>query len=158
MPLIGFALAGDQFDNLLKARERGFGIIFTRDEFTADVLLAAVQEVWSNPSCVDNRAPQPLFDPPRRYEAHAQTVSAAIRDTPRTPTQQAADWVEYAARHNGATFNVLPTFGMPWWRRANVDVYAVLAGVVLLTAYALLWRLPRWIWRRVTHGPRPKTD
>ena len=80
-----------------------------------------------------------------RYKAHAAHVSAAIRDTRRTPVQQAADWVEYAMDHDGAAFNVLPTFGLPWWVRANLDVGAFLAGIALLAAYVLLWRLPRWL-------------
>ena len=50
VPLIGFALAADQFENMLKVPERGFGIIFSRDDFTTEALLAAVADIWSNSS------------------------------------------------------------------------------------------------------------
>ena len=52
VPVIGFPLFGDQFENLLRVQERGFGIIVNRDLFTAESLAAAVREIFQNPSFV----------------------------------------------------------------------------------------------------------
>ena len=92
---------------------------------------------------------------PPRYRQNAQRVSRAIQDTKRTPTEETADWIEYAIKHDGAKFNIIPTHGMPWWKLANVDVYAFLAAVGATAAYVLLLVLPRAVYRALCK-PKPK--
>ena len=70
--------------------------------------------------------------------------------------------MEYAIKHDGASFNVIPTYGVPWWKLANLDVYALLAAVVLLVLYLLVIVLPRFVFRKLfgrkTSGSDKKTN
>jgi hypothetical protein len=85
---------------------------------------------------------------PHSYHDRATAISSAIQNTPRTPAQEAADWVEYAIKHDGALFNVLPTYHIPAWKQASLDVYALLAAIVLTLLYVVVIALPRALYRR----------
>jgi glucuronosyltransferase len=50
VPLIGFPLFADQFDNLVRVQERGYGVIMDRDTFSPEVLAESVQHVLTTPS------------------------------------------------------------------------------------------------------------
>jgi hypothetical protein len=119
VPLVGFPLFGDQFENLIRAKERGFAIIVDRDHFNPEALRDAVDEVVKNPS----------------YKENALRVSKIVRDSRVSPTVECADWVEYAIRHDGALFNVIPNFDMAFWERYNYDVALVLLAAALIPVF-----------------------
>ena len=58
-----------------------------------------------------------------------------MRDVRRTPTQETADWVEYAIKHDGALFNQVAAVHLGWVQRNLLDVYAFLGAVVVLILY-----------------------
>jgi hypothetical protein len=98
------------------------GITVNRDTFTDESLAATIQEVFENPT----------------YLSVARKVSAAIQDTKRTPTQECADWIEFAANHDNAMFLQVPALYMNWFSRNNVDVYAFLLAFNALLGFLIL--------------------
>ena len=94
-----------------------------------------------------------------RIRASARKVQAIVRDAARTPLQEAADWIEYAIRHDGADFLRLPV--MPWYQSYCLDVGALLAAVLLLVIWGLV-RLARFLAcaavRKVTGQPTRSKD
>ena len=69
-----------------------------------------------------------------------------MRDSHTPPTKECADWVEYALRHDGALFNVIPSNDFAWWQLANLDVLAFLIGSLWLVLYLLI-KIAKWIFR-----------
>jgi 2-hydroxyacylsphingosine 1-beta-galactosyltransferase len=126
VPMVGFPLFADQFENLIRVRDRGFGVIVDRDDFSPETLSAAVTDVFTS----------------SKYLENAQKIKKIVRDSPEA-TPECADWVEFAMRQDGALFNVVPN-DLEWWQLANLDVFAFLLGfvaVIVLVVFAILRKL-----------------
>ena len=63
-----------------------------------------------------------------RYRETAKRLSKVLQDQNRTSVEQAADWIEYGLRHNGARFNSMPFFTIPWYIYYGIDVVLVFAA------------------------------
>jgi len=133
IPVVGFPLFGDQFENLIRVRERGYGIILDRDEFSPESLASSIHEVVHNPV----------------YRQNAKRISKIVRDAKTAPTKECADWIEYALRHDGALFNVLPAYSQPFWVYYNLDVFALLSLVAATVLYVVVVAVPRKLFRLV---------
>lgn len=74
-----------------------------------------------------------------------QLMSQQFRDQPRRPLETAIYWIEYVARYQGAP--QLQSAGrlLSCWAACNVDVYAVLA-LVLVAVTMLVQRMVRFVW------------
>ena len=73
-----------------------------------------------------------------------------MRDVRRTPTQETADWVEYAMKHDGALFNQVAAVHLGWVQRNLLDVYAFLGAAIILILYVgriVLTRTARFVRR-----------
>ena len=75
------------------------GVTVDAKTFTPDSLAGDINKVLSTPSFADSAA----------------KVSRVVKDTPRKPTELAADWIEYAIRHDGAMFHQIEGLQQSWY-------------------------------------------
>ena len=55
-----------------------------------------------------------------------------MRDQPQNPLERAVYWTEFNLRHKGAKHLRLGSRYLAWYERAMIDVYGIIAAVVLL--------------------------
>uniref|UniRef100_A0A8D3BS39 UDP-glucuronosyltransferase n=1 Tax=Scophthalmus maximus TaxID=52904 RepID=A0A8D3BS39_SCOMX len=122
IPVVGLPLFFDQYDNLLRLKERGGAKILTLATVEKDNFLETVQEVLNEPS----------------YRANMQRLSRLHRDQPITPLDKALFWIEFVMRHKGAAHLRTESYRLPWYSYHSVDVVLFLAGAVLLVLLFIL--------------------
>ena len=74
------------------------GVTVDSKKFTPDSLVDDINKVLNTPSFAES----------------ASKVSRVVKDTPRKPTELAADWIEYAIRHDGAMFHQIEGLQQSW--------------------------------------------
>ncbi|XP_036950301.1 UDP-glucuronosyltransferase 2C1-like [Acanthopagrus latus] len=117
VPVVGLPLFFDQYDNLLRLKERGGAKILSIATVDKDDnFLKAIQEVLNEPS----------------YRMNMQRLSRLHRDTPMKPMDTALFWIEFVMRHKGAAHLRTESYRLPWYSYHSVDVVLFLAGAVLL--------------------------
>ena len=127
VPVVGLPFFFDQYDNLLRLKERGGAKILTLNAVDKDDnFLKAIQEVLNEPS----------------YRMNMQRLSRLHRDTPMKPLDTAIFWIEFVMRHKGAAHLRTESYRLPWYSYHSVDVILFLVGVVLiiLATFAALIR------------------
>jgi len=126
VPLIGVPMLGDQWDNIARLEYRGMAEKIESLDFTSEGLLEIINKVVQTPS----------------YTENAVRVSKMIQDSPKTPTELAADWIEYGIRHDNAEFFTIPMIQSPWYVRTGFDVIAtltiVLGTVLVIIPYTIV--------------------
>nr|CAD7458604.1 unnamed protein product [Timema tahoe] len=161
VPILGVPFFADQYTNINKAKDHGFGEKVDFATFTTEILLAKIQKILQN-SRVGERAglstEKVVSDcsyqidniilykmkfslPCSSYKENAERISRLFKDQPETPLQKAIFWTEYVLRNNGAHHLRSSSADMPWYQYLLLDVIAVLGtGVilVLLLLYKLL--------------------
>ncbi|TDH17275.1 hypothetical protein EPR50_G00007090 [Perca flavescens] len=129
VPVVGLPLFFDQYDNLLRLKERGAATLLTINTVDkGNNFLEAIQEVLNEPS----------------YRMNMQRLSRLHRDQPITPLENAIFWIEFVMRHKGAAHLKAESYRMPWYSYHSVDVVLFLAGAVLLvlsTIFIFIWCL-----------------
>ncbi|XP_038557751.1 UDP-glucuronosyltransferase 2C1-like [Micropterus salmoides] len=122
VPVVGLPLFFDQYDNLLRLKERGAAKLLTINTLDKDDnFLKAIQEVLNEPS----------------YKMNMQRLSRLHRDQPLKPLDTALFWIEFVIRHKGAAHLKAESYRLPWYYYHSVDVFLFLAGVVLLVLLAI---------------------
>uniref|UniRef100_A0A673BRU6 UDP-glucuronosyltransferase n=1 Tax=Sphaeramia orbicularis TaxID=375764 RepID=A0A673BRU6_9TELE len=117
VPVVGIPLFFDQYDNLMRLKERGGAQILTLSTMDKDNnFLKAVEEVLNDPS----------------YRMNMQRLSRLHRDQPMKPLDNALFWMEFVMRHKGAAHLRTESYRMPWYSYYSVDVGLFLFGVFLL--------------------------
>ncbi|KAG7242535.1 hypothetical protein INR49_020248, partial [Caranx melampygus] len=117
VPVVGLPLFFDQYDNLLRLKERGGGQILTLQTVDKDNnFLNAIQEVLNEPS----------------YRMNMQRLSRLHRDKPMQPLDTALFWIEFVMRHKGAAHLRTESYKLPWYSYHSVDVILFLLTVALL--------------------------
>ncbi|XP_036951299.1 UDP-glucuronosyltransferase 2C1-like isoform X2 [Acanthopagrus latus] len=123
VPVVGLPLFFDQYDNLLRLKERGGAKILSITTVDKDDnFLKAIQEVLNEPS----------------YRMNMQRLSRLHRDTPMKPIDSALFWIEFVMRHKGAAHLRPASYRLPWYSYHSVDVVLFLAGAVLLVLCTIL--------------------
>ncbi|XP_060895371.1 UDP-glucuronosyltransferase 2C1-like [Labrus mixtus] len=126
VPVVGLPLFFDQYDNLLRLKERGGAeILSIQTVDKEDNFLKTIQEVLNEPS----------------YRMNMQRLSRLHRDTPIKPLDNALFWIGFVIRHKGAAHLKAQSLQMPWYSYHSVDVFVFLAGallLVLLTVFMLM--------------------
>ncbi|KAM4596796.1 UDP-glucuronosyltransferase 2C1-like [Fundulus diaphanus] len=141
VPVVGFPLVFDQYDNLLRLQEKGGAKILTLNLMeSGDYFLNALQEVLNEPS----------------YRLNMQRLSSLHRDQPMKPIDTALFWIEYVMRHKGAAHLKAQSYRMPWYVYHSVDVALFLTGAVLLMLLAAVMFI-RCLWKSVC-GRKVKSD
>ncbi|KAG7269981.1 hypothetical protein CRUP_021836 [Coryphaenoides rupestris] len=114
VPVLGIPLFFDQFDNLLRLRERGAGTILNLVDVNSHSFEQGLQEVLHNDS----------------YRHNMQRLSRLHRDQPIPPLDQAMYWTEYVMRHKGAAHLRTEAYRMPWYAYYSVDVLVTLLAAL----------------------------
>nr|CAD7201415.1 unnamed protein product [Timema douglasi] len=143
VPILGVPFFADQYTNINKAKDHGFGEKVDFATLTTEILLANIQKILQNSSRMfENLSLKlKLSLPCSSYKENAKRISQLYKDQPETPLQRAIFWTEYVLRNNGAHHLRSSSADMPWYQYLLLDVIAVLAtGVilVLLLLYKLL--------------------
>ncbi|KAJ8681570.1 hypothetical protein QAD02_017362 [Eretmocerus hayati] len=115
IPMIGFPLFGDQHFNLDSYVRKNIAIKLDRHNITEPVFTRAVFDILNDPT----------------YKRSAQSVGDKFKDTPMTPMDTAAFWVEYIARHGKDALRA-PIVDLPWWQASLLDVYGFIVAVILI--------------------------
>ncbi|XP_069030555.1 UDP-glucuronosyltransferase 2A1-like [Embiotoca jacksoni] len=107
VPVVGVPVFFDQYDNLLRLKERGAAKLLTLATVDKDDnFLNAIKEVLNEPS----------------YRMNMQRLSRLHRDQPITPMDNAVFWIEFVMRHKGAAHLRSESFRLPWYSYYSVDV------------------------------------
>ncbi|MBN3308931.1 UDB31 glucuronosyltransferase, partial [Amia calva] len=121
-PILGLPLFFDQYDNLLRLKERGAAKILEVNEVNHSRFLQALQEVLNEPS----------------YRINMQRLSSLHRDQPMKPLDRAIYWIEFVMRHKGAAHLRTESYRMPWYIYHSVDVIVVLLAAVLVFLLSII--------------------
>jgi len=116
VPVLGLPLTTDQFGNLARVQREGYGNTLLWKDITKDSLQAALHELLINP----------------KYLERAGALSQLMRDDIMTPLDRAVYWTEFNLRHNGAKHLRLGSRDLAFYQRAMIDVYGVIAAMVVL--------------------------
>lgn len=124
VPIIAIPIYSDQYMNILKAVDDGYGILMNYDDIEEKLILSNIQEILLNP----------------KYRNNAKEISKRYNDRPMTPEQSTSYWVEYVIRHRGAPQFKSAAHNLNFMQRNSVDSYAFLALIIGSVSY-LLYRL-----------------
>nr|DBA27457.1 TPA: hypothetical protein GDO54_007948 [Pyxicephalus adspersus] len=120
VPIVGFPLFGDQYENLLRLKMRGAAIIVENtSDITARDIFSAVRSVIDDPS----------------YSQAMKHLSALHRDTPLPPRDLAVYWTEYVMRHKGAPHLQPAANHLAWFQYYLLDVTGFLLLAVFVSSY-----------------------
>ncbi|XP_070688386.1 UDP glucuronosyltransferase 5 family, polypeptide C1 [Pempheris klunzingeri] len=120
VPVVGLPVFFDQYDNLLRLKERGAAKLLTINTVDKDDnFLKAVQEVLSEPS----------------YRANMQRLSRLHRDQPMKPLDSALYWIEFVIRHKGAAHLRAQSYRLPWYSYHSVDVLLSFLAVATVISF-----------------------
>ena len=125
VPVLGIPVFFDQYDNLLRLKERGAAEILELAHANKHSFEESLNEVLQKDS----------------YRENIQRMSRLHRDQPMAPMDQAIFWVEYVIRHKGAPHLRTEAYKMPWYSYHSLDVLFFLITVVtvlLLSIVAVL--------------------
>ncbi|XP_030650066.1 UDP-glucuronosyltransferase 2C1-like [Chanos chanos] len=125
IPVVGLPLFFDQYDNLLRLKERRSAKILSLRTINKSIFLQALQEVLHEPS----------------YRMNMQRLSSLHRDQPMNPLDRALFWIEFVMRHKGASHLRTESYKMPWYTYHSVDVVVFLlsnACLIIVTFVALV--------------------
>ncbi|KAJ1096553.1 hypothetical protein NDU88_001689 [Pleurodeles waltl] len=140
VPVIGFPVFGDQYENIMRLNSRGAAFLLQNlPDLTAEYLYNAVRTVIDDPS----------------YRANMQRLSALHRDVQVHPMQTAIFWIEYTIRHKGASHLQAAGNDLPFYQYYLLDVIGLL-GAVLLLSLCLAWKVLNAVVKRVCLGKRKK--
>ncbi|XP_068118277.1 UDP-glucuronosyltransferase 2A2-like [Hyperolius riggenbachi] len=107
VPIVGFPLFGDQFENLLRLKMRGAAVVLENTQvLTAKDVFDAVRLVIDNPS----------------YRQAMMRLSKLYKDTPVPPMNLAVFWTEFVMRHKGAGHLKAAGNDLVWYQYYLLDV------------------------------------
>ncbi|TMW48120.1 hypothetical protein DOY81_006793 [Sarcophaga bullata] len=108
-PILGIPVFYDQFINVLRAQQAGFGLAIEYQNLNGTVLRDSISKLMTNSS----------------YAERAQEMYQRYRDQPIDPMEKAIYWTEYVLRHRGAGFLRSPAQYLNVWQRNSLDCLAV---------------------------------
>lgn len=72
------------------------------------------------------------------YMEQAQLISERFRDQPLSPLETAKHWVKHVAKNKGAPHLRSVAVELPFYVLYNLDVWAFIVGVAIVTIFLLL--------------------
>ncbi|KAF7647233.1 hypothetical protein LDENG_00175440, partial [Lucifuga dentata] len=111
VPVLGFPLLFDQFDNILRLKVRGAAWAVEANSITTEGFLETLKDILETPS----------------YRQNMQRLSKLHRDRPMSPMDTTIFWIEYVIRHKGAAHLCSAGFSLPWYSYHSLDVACVCA-------------------------------
>ncbi|KAL7302507.1 hypothetical protein TKK_0005149 [Trichogramma kaykai] len=115
VPMIGVPLFVDQYANMDLYQKRKIAVSLDYYKINNESFIRVLEEILENPN----------------YKKEIAKLSQSFRDTPMSPLDTAAYWIEFIAR-NGKKSLRSPLVDMPWWQTSILDVYMFVAVVVFL--------------------------
>ncbi|KAM3922008.1 UDP-glucuronosyltransferase 1-2-like [Leptodactylus fuscus] len=132
VPIVGFPLFGDQYENILRLKTRGAAVLLENtQDITAQDIVSAIRLVIDDPS----------------YSQAMKHLSQLHHDVPVPPRDLAVFWTEYVIRHGGAGHLRAAGIDLPWYQYYLLDVIAIL----LLCSY-LIYKFFRVLLRTCCGG------
>ncbi|KAH8406697.1 hypothetical protein KR222_003779, partial [Zaprionus bogoriensis] len=128
-PFVGIPIFGDQFLNMARAEQNGYGKTVNYEDLTAPRLLAAIEQVIRDPQA----------------SALVKDMSARYKDQPQLPLDRAVYWVEHVTRHKGARYLRSASQDLNFVQYHNLDAIFILYGGILFVLYCI-WLLIRRVW------------
>ena len=124
VPMVLIPMIGDQPSRARFLENKGLGVVIKWRSIVADgkVLRNAIHEVLHN----------------KAYKKKVDRASAIMKDRKLTPSEEGADWIEYALRHDGAQHLTSETVDLPLYKLYMFDVFFFLLVSVCLVVYVLL--------------------
>ncbi len=124
VPMVVIPMAGEQYRqaNLVQYKELGVAVEWKSINANDKVLQNAINKVLNN----------------KVYEENTKRLSTIMKDRKQSPSQEGADWIEYALRHDGAPHLTSEAMDLPQYKLHMFDVFLFLVVVVCLVVYALL--------------------
>ncbi|XP_020892519.1 UDP-glucuronosyltransferase 2B7 [Exaiptasia diaphana] len=142
VPLVAIPLFGDQPDNAKLLEFRGFGLSLDYQKLTADDMQSTIERVLKDAS----------------FRENAQRISRLMQDRPRSPVQEAGDWIEYALRHESLA-HLRPYSGqLAWYQYFLVDVAVFLVLVVLVVIMVIKYAIRLMCWVCCRRDKKQKTQ
>ncbi|XP_057710993.1 UDP glucuronosyltransferase 5 family, polypeptide G1 [Corythoichthys intestinalis] len=123
VPVLGLPLLFDQFDNLLRLKVRGGARVVEVNSLTKEGFLEALTDILETPT----------------YRENMRRLSRLHRDRPMPPLESAIFWIEYVIRHKGASHLRPVAYDLPWYSYFCADVVLLIAAVVAIVAWALVF-------------------
>ncbi|KAH8294624.1 hypothetical protein KR018_000626 [Drosophila ironensis] len=125
-PVVGIPLFGDQFMNMARAEQLGYGITVKYAQLNAPLLRAAIDRIATD----------------RRYLERVKILSQQFRDQKESPLERAVYWVEHVTRHKGARYLRSASQDLSFVEYHNLDVLAT-AFAALSLSLILMYLLVR---------------
>ncbi|XP_062855669.1 LOW QUALITY PROTEIN: UDP glucuronosyltransferase 5 family, polypeptide E1 [Trichomycterus rosablanca] len=136
VPMLGIPLIFDQFDNMVRLKERGVAKVLDVTALDVDALTRALLDI---------------LDDTRQYRRNVQRLSQLHRDTPMKPMDSAIFWLEFVMRHKGAAHLRTESYRMPWYAYHSVDVLALLLGM-FISLFVLFGLILKFLFSLLTKG------
>lgn len=127
VPVIGVPVFGDQDLNMARASNIGYGLTVKYKNLTEESLTWALKEMLNN----------------KKYREKAREIAIRYRDQPMTPLDTATYWIEYVARHKGASFMQSPAQNLCFFSYHLLDVYLFLVASVVIIGWLLMFMFCR---------------
>ena len=108
--------------NLVEYKKLGVAVDWRSINTKGKVLQNAINKVLNN----------------KVYEENTKRLSAIMKDRKQSASQEGADWIKYALRHDGAPHLTSETIDLPQYKLYMFDVFIFLVLVVCLVVYVLL--------------------
>ena len=115
VPIIGFPILVDQPNNAGKVDRKGFGLKLELKSFSVQELVAAINEVITNPS----------------YKAKVQKASEIMKSERVPPIEEAAYWINHVLMFGGEHLRSYAQ-DIPLWKYLGLDIIAF---------FFLLWHI-----------------
>ncbi len=124
VPMVVIPMLGEHFRqaNLVEYKKLGVAVEWKSINTNDKVLQNAINKVLNN----------------KVYEENSQRLSTIMKDRKQSPSQEGADWIEYALRHDGAPHLISEAMDLPQYKLHMFDVFLFLVVVICLVVYALL--------------------
>ncbi|XP_023172067.2 UDP-glucuronosyltransferase 2B15-like [Drosophila hydei] len=129
-PFVGIPIFGDQFLNMARAEQNGYGRTVNYEELTAERLLTAIQQLLQDPQAKNL----------------VNDMSARYKDQPQLPLERAVYWIEHVSRHKGARYLRSASQDLDFVQYHNLDAILILYGGILFVLYCLMLFIRR-MWR-----------
>ena len=122
VPMVVIPMLGEHYRqaNLVEYKELGVAVEWK--SINDKVLQNAINKVLNN----------------KVYEENTKRLSTIMKDRKQSPSQEGADWIEYALRHDGAPHLTSEAMDLPQYKLHMFDVFLFLVVVICLVVYALL--------------------
>ncbi|XP_030373724.1 2-hydroxyacylsphingosine 1-beta-galactosyltransferase-like [Scaptodrosophila lebanonensis] len=149
-PFVGIPIFGDQFLNMARAEQNGYGVTINYQDLTAAKLKAAVERIVSDPEATKK----------------VRAMSARFRDQHETPLERAVYWVEHVTRHKGARYLRSASQDLNFVQYHNLDAIFILYGGLLFVLYVIFLLIRRawyalqecFLGRQETSKPKVKRN